>query len=280
MIDKTLYTIENNKIAFLEVGDKNNPIVFFLHGIPASAELWSDTMEAVAEKGFYCLAPYLAGYGDTKVTDEEHYNLTSFSELLTSLIKENNWTNINLVGHDIGGGIAQIMMTKEPTIFKQVILSNCITDDTWPIPDIEKMVKVARLGLFYWMARLGFFQKGQLYKSLSKPFFRNQLSESDFSRIFYDGKFKDKQQIKRFQKMLKALDSKHTIANMVTLKESQLPVQLIWGMNDKFQPWEKAGIKLQSTFSNCKAFQIQKCGHFLQIDAFEEYKDLLIECLS
>ena len=280
MIERKYYRINNNTLSVLECGNTENPVIVFLHGIPASAELWRETIIKLSSKGYYCLAPDLSGYGETEINSNEYYNLTKFSELLISFFEQKQLRDIKLVGHDIGGGIAQILITKKENLFDKVILSNCITAKSWPISNVEKMIKASKIGLFYWLAILGKFHSKKLFESLSKSFYRNKLTENDFNRIFYDGKFNKGKQVKKFQKMLKVLDNVHTSRNMELLSKTKLSVDLIWAMNDKFQPWSESGIKLESVFNNCRVFKINNCGHFLQIDAFEEYTELLLERLS
>jgi pimeloyl-ACP methyl ester carboxylesterase len=280
MINRKIYQIDKSKLSVLESGNEQNSVVVFIHGIPASAELWRDTMIKLSSKGYYCLAPDLSGYGETEIEDDEFYNLTKCSELLILFFKEKGFTNIKLVAHDIGGGIAQILMTKEEKLFNKVILSNCVTEKSWPVSSVQLMIIASKLGLFYWFAKLGFLNSKTMYKEISKSFYRNVISKKDFKRIFYDGKFNKEKSVKKFQKMLKYLGNVHTLNNMAALSEVKLPVDLVWAMKDKFQPWDKAGMTLNKTLTNSEVFKIENCGHFLQIDAFEDYTQILEDRLS
>ncbi len=280
MIEKKTISVIDNEISVLQSGDRTRKMILFLHGIPSSAELWRNIMMKIPQKDYLCLAPDLSGYGETHILKRSYYSLTDFAELLLKMLEENHASQVNLVAHDIGGGIAQIMMTKRPDLFSKVILSNCVTGSSWPIPNVQKMIKASKLGVFYWLARFGQFSPDKLFQALSKSFVRSNLSEDDFFRIFYDGKFNNKSKIKKFQRMLKVLSNSHTITNMESLSQVDVPVDLIWAMNDKFQPWEKSGVELQSTLINCEVFHIQNSGHFLQIDAYEEYTQLLLERLA
>ncbi len=280
MVQRKFYKVYNNKLSVLECGNSQNPIIVFLHGIPASAELWRTTISKLSAQGYYCLAPDISGYGETEINNNKYYNLTKFSELLIHFFTQKQFRNITLVGHDIGGGLAQILIANNEKLFDRAVLSNCVTGDSWPVTNVEKMIKASKLGLFYWLAIFGKFSSEKLFMTLSKSFCRNRISKSDFERIFYDGKFNKNTKIKKFQEMLKSLDNSHTSKNMEALSKIQIPVDLVWGMNDKFQPWNKSGLTLKSTIKNSQVFQIENCGHFLQIDAFEEYLKILQERLS
>ncbi len=270
------HRIGTNTISFLEAGEAGKPVMLFLHGIPASAELWRDTIAQAAEKGYHCLAPDIPGYGGTIVKDRRAYAFPGTAALFISWLKELELESIWLVGHDLGGAVAQLMLTQEESLFQKVSLSNVVTADTYPVPVIEKLIKAAKLGLFYWMARFGRFEMNKQYAGVKRVFVRNtSFSQEDFQRIFYDGKFHSPKKIAKFQRMLARLNHSATLENMSALAKVSLPVHLIWGMDDRFQRWEGAGKILEGTFSDVRVTQIDTCGHFLQLDAPEDYWEAL-----
>lgn len=276
-MNRVNFKIGKNSISCLEVGKREQPMVLFLHGMPACAEIWRETMEKVSSKGFYCLAPDLSGYGSTEINETEYYSLLGNAKLLNQWLKEQNFKNIWLVAHDLGGAIAQIMITDNPFLFDKVTLSNVGTADTYPVPTIAKLVKASKIGLFYWLAVFGRFKAEKLYESMKRYFVRNNsFSNNEFERIFFDGKFHKSKSIVKFQKMLAHLDNRYTVENMEKLKGTKLPIHLIWAMDDKFQSWEISGKILESTFSNVRVSKIENCGHYLQIDANNEFVDTLL----
>ena len=271
------YKIGKNTISCLEVGKREQPMVLFLHGIPACAEIWRETMEKVSPKGFYCLAPDLAGYGLTEINETKYYSLLGNAKLLNQWLEEQNFGNIWLVAHDLGGAIAQIMITDNQSLFKKVTLSNVGTADTYPVPTIAKLVKASKIGLFYWLALFGRFRVNKLYDSMKRFFVRNKsFSKNEFERIFFDGKFHKRKSIAKFQKMLAHLDNRYTVENMEKLKDVKLPVHLLWAIDDKFQSWEVSGKILESSFSNVRVSKIENCGHYLQVDANDEFVEQLL----
>ena len=42
-----------------------------------------------------------------------------------------------LVGHDLGGGVAQILAVKHPELVRGLVLTNAISYDSWPIPQVK-----------------------------------------------------------------------------------------------------------------------------------------------
>jgi pimeloyl-ACP methyl ester carboxylesterase len=277
MIIRTTYSVGVNDISCLEAGEKGKPVILLLHGIPASAEIWRRLLIRIALKGYYCIAPDLPGYGETVVRDRKYYSLPGAAALLNAWIAQQRLEKIRLVAHDLGGAVAQLMLTSHSQPFHSVTLSNVVTANTYPVDSIHKLVKAARLGLYFWFAVLGRFKRKQLFTSIAKLFIRDRsLNESDFDRIFFDGKFHQMSKARKFQNMLAQLNCEGTQANMAKLKLLKLPVHLLWAMDDPFQPWEKSGRILAEVFPHATVTKINNCGHYLQLDAGDEYFDKLM----
>lgn len=48
-----------------------------------------------------------------------------------------------VVGHDLGGGVAQIAAVRRPQAFAGLLLTNSVSYDSWPIPSVKLMQKLA-----------------------------------------------------------------------------------------------------------------------------------------
>ncbi len=276
-MNRVTFKVGKNQISCLEIGEKGQPMVLFLHGIPACAEIWQETMIKVSSKGFYCLAPDLSGYGQTEIHEKEYYSLFGNAKLFNQWLVEQNFNRIWLVAHDLGGVVAQLMLTSNSSLFEKATLSNVGTANTYPVIAIAKLVKASQLGLFYWLALFGKFNADKLYSSMKLLFFRNKtFSKNDFEKIFYDGKFHKRDAVAKFQKMLTRLDNHYTVENMEKLKDVKLPVHLLWAMDDNFQSWDISGKILENTLSNIRISKIENCGHYIQIDANDEYVERLL----
>ena len=53
-------------LAFRSAGDPAHPAVLLVHGYPASSHMWDASLQALADRGLYALAPDLAGFGDSE----------------------------------------------------------------------------------------------------------------------------------------------------------------------------------------------------------------------
>ena len=276
MVIRNNYSVGETLISALESGDPQGPIALFLHGIPASAELWRSIIQYMGELGWRCIAPDCPGYGDTRVQDESLYRLEGTAALFIDWINQEGFKDIWLIGHDIGGGIAQIMVTQQESLFRQLSLSNCATARTWPVPMVKLMQWTAHLGLFPIMARTGIVKLlGGL--TLRRTFYnRKKLSIEFKERIFFDTKISSPEGRRKFATLLKQLNSDSTMYNMKKLSQVKTKVHLIWAMNDPFQTWKKSGQILADTLPNIMVSELHKTSHFLQLDNSDFYIKVLL----
>jgi pimeloyl-ACP methyl ester carboxylesterase len=270
--------VRNCKISYLESGPTDAPIALFIHGIPASAELWRDVIAEVGERGWHCLAPDLPGYGETELQKDADYSVKGAAQLLSEWLEQEDMNDIWLVGHDIGGGVAQLLTTKVEQRFQKLTLSNCITADTWPVPEIKIMIGLAKMRLFEVFASTGVFSTflGRLilYQSVVN---KSSINSDTTSRIFWDSKASTKHGRQKFQRMLTSLNPQQTLENMKQLRKVVLPVELIWGLKDPNQTWDGPGRILQEVFPSARVITLPESGHFLQIDTPRAYIDALLE---
>ncbi|GAA4842011.1 alpha/beta hydrolase [Algivirga pacifica] len=275
---RNTYSVGGNTLSVIEMGDSADPVAIFLHGIPASAELWRSSMSRIAQDGWYCMAPDLPGFGQTeiKVKDPSAYTLEGMAKLLLQWMMQEGLGEVWLISHDIGGGVAQWMLSEKPLLFTKATFSNSIAGDSWPVKDVAPMIKAAKTKMFAWMALLGFFKKKDLHRAIAKTFRQQPIEMDEFECIFYDGKFSNFQRAKKFQKMLRSLDNKYTQEILGKLSLVNVPVQLVWAMDDIYQPWGISGVMLKEAFPKATVTQIHNCGHFLQIDDVDSYTEALL----
>ncbi|WP_019025777.1 alpha/beta fold hydrolase [Colwellia piezophila] len=270
--------IGDAEISYLEAGSKDNPIALFLHGIPASAELWRSVMIEVSEKGWHCIAPDLPGYGKTRLPTKGNYSLLGAALLLQEWLIQKKYKNVWLIGHDIGGGVAQILMTLDEQLFSHVTLSNCITASSWPVLSVRLMIWMAKFRLFRTSVKLGLFPNSYANWELRRAVFNSAcLTPATVSRIFWDSKITDKQGQLAFQNMLASLDPKHTINNMIQLRNVNLPVHLVWGLDDPNQQWKGPGLLLSKIFPSAKITKLPNVGHFLQLESTQSYVSAILQ---
>ncbi|NJP04263.1 MAG: alpha/beta hydrolase [Chloroflexaceae bacterium] len=91
----------------LEAGQPDRPAIVFVHGNVSSAAFWEETMLAMAEQGFWALAPDLRGYGGSpSLPIEARYGLQPLTDDLHAIMTVLNLQRFHLIGHSMGGMVA------------------------------------------------------------------------------------------------------------------------------------------------------------------------------
>src|SRR4249919_2992838 len=114
---------------FLEAGDPARPCLLLLHGFPELAFSWRAVMPALAEAGYYVVAPDQRGFGRTSGWDDRYDgDLASFRQLnlatdLLALLAALGIPRVEaLVGHDFGSVVAAWAALIRPDVFGSVVL--------------------------------------------------------------------------------------------------------------------------------------------------------------
>jgi len=93
----------SNWIAFQIAGDEGLPLVF-LHGLGGDAEQWRPQLDSFAEH-YRAIAWDMPGYGDS--APAEAMTFTSLADAVLTLLDRLSIERAHLVGHSMGGMIAQ-----------------------------------------------------------------------------------------------------------------------------------------------------------------------------
>ncbi len=93
----------------LEAGAGGRPL-FLEHGFCGAKEDFADVLVPLAERGWHVVAPDLRGHGSSEhPRGESAYTLATFTDDVLALADVLGWETMTLVGHSMGGMIAQVI---------------------------------------------------------------------------------------------------------------------------------------------------------------------------
>lgn len=111
------------------------PLVF-IHGIPTSPALWRHVLPLISNAR--CLAFEMVGYGGSIPQGRgRELSVARQAEYLVAWCRSLGISSAVLVGHDLGGGVAQIAAVRHPGFCRGLFLTNAIGYDSWPIPSVK-----------------------------------------------------------------------------------------------------------------------------------------------
>ena len=95
----------SGRIAYREQG--TGPVALFVHGVLLNGHLWRHQLAGLSDIR-RCLAPDLLAHGDTEITATQDVSVTANATMLREFLDALDIAQVDLVGNDSGGGIAQI----------------------------------------------------------------------------------------------------------------------------------------------------------------------------
>jgi pimeloyl-ACP methyl ester carboxylesterase len=128
---------DDRRVAYWEGGvDNDGPPVVFVHGIPTWSFLWRDVAPAVAEDR-HVIAVDMLGYGNSDMRDDFDRSIRVQEEMLAAFLDE--YDAASFVAHDIGGGAVLRYASHSPDAVDQLVLSNVVCYDSWPVEFIVNL---------------------------------------------------------------------------------------------------------------------------------------------
>jgi pimeloyl-ACP methyl ester carboxylesterase len=117
-------TVQVNDIEFhyLEDGPTEGPLALCLHGFPDTAHGWRHLLPALADAGYHAVAPFMRGYAPTGTAPDGAYQtgaLASDANGLHAALGGDE--RAVLVGHDWGAFAAYGAATHEPARWRRVV---------------------------------------------------------------------------------------------------------------------------------------------------------------
>jgi pimeloyl-ACP methyl ester carboxylesterase len=220
--------IGSETVRWLEHGT-GSPVVL-VHGIPTSPRLWRHVMPLVRGRS---LAWEMAGYGTSTPDGDRHdLGLTAQAERLLRWLDARAIEKPVLVGHDLGGGVAQIAAARRPDRFAGIVLTNAVCYDSWPIPSVRAMRRGAGM-----LRRL---PQTALYPTIVALIHRGH---DDRQRALESIGVHWQHYVahgaaRSLMRQVTALDARDTMAVSDRLASLGLPARVVWGTADQFQKLE------------------------------------------
>ena len=223
----------SGRISYTEQG--TGPVVLFVHGVLLNGHLWRHQLAGLSDIR-RSIAVDLLAHGDTEIAPDQDVSVTANAKMLKDVLDALKIDQVDLVGNDSGGGIAQIFAALNPERVRTLTLTNCDAHDNWP-PEAFKpfvdMVKAGGLGatLNAMLADKTIFRSlGALGPAYERP---ETVTDEDIE-TYLRPLVRTEQRTHDLQRFVVAFDNKHTRVIEPQLRELRAPT--VWGTNDVYFP--------------------------------------------
>lgn len=255
-----------------EWGDPAAEAVLLVHGIPTNGQLWREVAPRLSARA-RVLAPDLLGYGESDPPAGAAVDLVAHAAYLVELLDVLGVPSASVVGHDIGGGVAQILAVRHPERVSRLGLVNSVCYDSWPIPEMKALKATAPL-----VERM----PAGLATGGIKLWLRRGFVHADRADLFLDlflAPFSTPEGLDVFVDHARALDSKHTEEIAPMLRDLRIPAAVVWGVQDPFLEVRWAE-RIAADIPTAELTRIEDASHFAPADAPEAVADALERLLE
>lgn len=133
----------SGKIAYMEVGV--GPVALFIHGVILNSHLWRHQLAGLSDIR-RCIALDLLAHGGTEITPGQDLSLAANAKMIGEFLDALKIDQVDLVGNDTGGAIAQIFAAKNSDRIRSLTLTDCDTQGNLPPDAFKPFLEMAAAG--------------------------------------------------------------------------------------------------------------------------------------
>lgn len=252
--------------------------IVLLHDIPAGAFTWEGIMPQLAVLGRAVYAIDMLGYGLSDHPWPADTSIWGQADDIAFLFEQLNFTNVILIGHGLGGGVAQILATR---LVRDRVAALVLVDticylhafaQNWPMPDMEKL------------------QDYDAPKSLSVEDMMRSMRETlphgvhntnAFSNVIddYINPWNSELGKEVLLQHIRLLIPNYINSVASDLSVLHKPILIIWGAQDEMTPVTYAG-RLHREIPNSNLLIVPDAGHMVLFDAPDAVASALVDFIG
>lgn len=264
-LEKRHLKVSGGDLAYVDEGD--GPPAVLLHGFPTSSHLWRDLVPILAPR-FRAVAPDLLGYGDSdKPEDPAALTVSRQAGYVRELVEALELADPAVIGHDIGGGVAQLLALDMGV--RSMVLVDSIAFDSWPIEAVRMLQDADPEGVDESFARA--MVGAALDTGMARPTRLSDEDREEYARPW----MADPMAVIR---AALGIDGRGLVGTEARLRALDMRVLVVWGEEDPFQPAELAE-RLGEAMLGATVALLPGCSHYVTEDAPEAVLPLIADYL-
>ncbi|MFD2415082.1 alpha/beta fold hydrolase [Amycolatopsis pigmentata] len=236
--------------------------MIFIHGTPSHSFEWRNVAPRIEAAGHRTIVYDLLGYGASERPSSRDTSVAAQTELLEHLLAKLGLDRVAIVAHDIGGAIGQRFAVAHPGRVRRLMLMDTVSYDSWPSPTWRKIID-EHLDEYRNLTQNAFDalltrqlemtvtderrMAGPVLDAYLAPH-RSALGRSSF-----------------FEHQVRHYDAKYTEEISGELDRLTMPVRILWGAADQWQPLDYA-LRLSEDIPTAELVVVPDAGHFVMED--------------
>lgn len=252
--------------------------IVLLHDLLGGAFTWDAILPQLVGLRRAVYAIDMLGYGSSDHPWPADTSVWGHADCLALLFNQLNLTNIVLVGHGLGGGVAQVLATRlsAERVAALVLIDTICYDHAfapdWPLSDMKKSQDPELPGQV---------ELADLQRELRANLPNAVVNTSAFANVLdqYAEPWNSHLGKEELFQHVRLLVPYYSNAVSSDLKMFGKPVLIIWGEKDQQNPIKYA-TRLQRDVLGSQLVTIPNAGHFVLFDAPDQVANALIRFLS
>ncbi|HLJ99453.1 MAG TPA: alpha/beta hydrolase [Streptosporangiaceae bacterium] len=211
------------EIAYTEFGE--GPAALFVHGVATNGLLWRHVIEQVRDTS-RCIAIDLPLHGGSPPRPD--LTVAGLAEAVADLCETLDLDQVDLIGNDTGGAVAQIFAARYPGRLRTLTLTNCDTEGNFPPAEFAPLIKAAAAGqIADLLVAIAGDPSSWRTSPLAEGYEHPGLIPDEEWRSYFGPP--DIERARDFERLLGAMDSRHLAAVHDDLSALRVPTLLVWG---------------------------------------------------
>jgi pimeloyl-ACP methyl ester carboxylesterase len=248
-------------VRYREAGE-GRPVVF-VHGYLVDGRLWDGVVDRLSGH-CRCFAPaWPLGAQQVAMNPTADLSPPGLARLIADFLERLELEDVTLVGNDSGGAISQILAANHPQRIARLALTNCDTHENFPPGIFKAMPPLAKLpgGM---LALSAPFRIPAVARQAFAPFARTKIPD-DLVASWMQPATHDHAVMRDLKKVTAGMNKRHTLAAAAKLRNTDLPIRLLWAPGDKYFPISYAE-RLASETNNTELVEIAEAKTFVPLD--------------
>ncbi|MEM7380810.1 MAG: alpha/beta hydrolase, partial [Bacteroidota bacterium] len=173
-------------IRYAELGDRNNPTILLLHGVPENLQTWYDIAPDLSND-YHVLAMDWPGFGGSEAfTEMDDHNPRTFATVAMDLLETLQIDFASIIATDIGLSPALIMGVEHPDRVGQIVVMDGIPFPTsayssWELKSFARKDSLRAKALIKWFPKIsakiaynkGFYKGSNIPREIQEEFLRD-----------------------------------------------------------------------------------------------------------
>jgi pimeloyl-ACP methyl ester carboxylesterase len=255
-------------IRYREAGE-GKPVVF-VHGYLVDGRLWDGVVDRLSDR-CRCLAPdWPLGAQQVAMNPDADLSPPGIARLIADFLEKLDLEDVTIVGNDSGGAMSQVLVTTHPERISRLALTNCDTHENFPPGIFKAMPPLAKLpgGM---LALSAPFRIGAVGRRAFAPFARTKIP-AELIASWMQPATADAGVMHDLKKVTAGMNKRYTLAAAEKLRDSDLPIRLLWAPGDKYFPISYAE-RLARETQNAEIIQIPNAKTFVPLDQPQRVAD-------